>query len=132
MGYEIEKQDGFFEIRLFGDVSKFEALKALAQLIRQDPRKQYPDVWVTAPEVQVPLTDYPWIVKIIAFILSSRRPISRKTAIIASCDFQKAQFDLYRNEASVLPADIGVFRSRDAAIAWINSPEGQPPPEDGG
>ncbi|MCF7849188.1 MAG: hypothetical protein K9M45_10075 [Kiritimatiellales bacterium] len=129
MGYEIEKREGFFEIRLFGDVSKFEVLTALAQLVRRDPQKKYPDVWVTTPEVQVSLTEYPWIVKMIARIFIIRRPISKKTAIIASGDFQKAQFDLYRKEASVLPADIGVFRSRDEAIAWIKSPEPQPPPE---
>ena len=126
MGYKIEKGEAFFEVRLFGDVSRYEILLALAQLVRRDPKKQYPDVWVATPEVQLPLPEHNWVVGKISSLFMMKRPVSRKTAIVASNAFQKAQFDMYREAASVLPADVGVFQSRDEAIAWVQKPEAQP------
>ena len=127
MGYEIEKQEGYYEIRLFGKGSTFEILKAVAELIRRDPRKKYPDIWIVAPEFQVPYVAYHGIVAALARVFT-KFLISKRTAFVASDDaFQKAQLDIYQQEVcSVLPVDARVFLSRDEAIDWIKNPATRP------
>lgn len=56
--------------------------------------------------------------------LLTRDFVGNKTAIVAAGEFQKAQLELYRLEASILPFEIRVFRSRDEAVKWLVRPEG--------
>ena len=122
MGFEIQKQDGIFEVCVSGRTSKHEILCAIAELVRRDPGKRHPDLWTVAAGVQVPYPHYAEIAEAIGRVFA-QPPISRKSAIVASDDFQKAQLELYRLEASMLPLDIRIFRSRDEAVAWLKSPE---------
>ena len=125
MGYEIEKQDDFFEVRLSGDGSKFVILKAVAALMRRDPRKKHPDVWILAPEFQVPYVEFSAIARALAYVFTQSL-VSKRTGIVADNDFQYAQLDLYRLEVCrSIPVDLRIFRSRDAAIAWIKNPDTQ-------
>ena len=128
MGYEIEMQNGFFEVRLSGEGSKSLLFKALIGLMRRDPRKEYPDLWIVAPEFQIPFAEYRGIVRSLAYVFT-KSLVSKRTAIVSSDNaLQKAQLDLYQRElSSSLPVDVQVFQSRDEAIAWIKNPETQPP-----
>ena len=129
MGYEIEKQDDFFEVRLSGDGSKFLILKAIAALMRRDPRKKHPDVWILAPEFQVPYVEFGAIARALVYVFKPSL-VTKTTGIVADNDFQYAQLDLYRLEVCRhIPVNLRIFRSRDAAIAWVKNPDTQPPPE---
>jgi hypothetical protein len=126
MGYEIEKQDDFFEVRLSGDGSKFLILKAIAALMRRDPRKKHPDVWILAPEFQVPYVEYNGIARALSHVFT-KSLVSKKTAIVADNDFQKAQLELYGQELShCLPINMRVFLTIEEAVVWIKTPETQP------
>ena len=122
MGHEIEKRDGIFEVRLFGEVSKFELLLTVAELTIKDPGKRHPDLWIIGPEVQIPYARFKGIAEGIGFAFT-KPPASRRTAIVAADEFQQAQCELYQTEASALPLDIRVFLSHEDAVAWIKSPE---------
>ncbi len=70
MGYEIEKQDGFYEVRLSGNGSKSIVLKAVGALMLRDPRKKYPDLWILAPEFQVPYVEFSVIIGALAYVFT--------------------------------------------------------------
>ena len=127
MGYTITKQDGFYEVQLSGHGSKAVFFKAMADLIRRDPKKKYPDLWIVAPEFQVPYVEFGRIAGALSHVFT-KSLISKKTAIVVDNDIQKAQLELYRLELSrCLPIDMQVFRTNEAAIAWIKISETLPP-----
>ncbi len=120
MEYKIEKKETFFEINVSGEVSIFDILAIVEKLAGKDPGKHYPDLWIIAQEVEIPYSQFRSVAKSIEKLFVTP-PISDKTAIVAADYFQKAQLDMYRQEASNLPLDIQIFTSRDNAIAWINN-----------
>ena len=122
MGYSIEERDGIFEVRLYGEISKFEILMVIAELCRKDPGKKHPDLWIIAAEVQIPYAYFKGISEAISFAFA-QPPVSRRSAVVAADAFQKAQLELYRQEASSLPLEIRVFLSYEEAVAWVKSPE---------
>ena len=123
MGYTIKKLDGFYEVQLSGQGSKFVLLKIIADLIRRDPKKKYPDLWIIAPEFQVPYVEFGGIAGALSHVFT-KSLISKKTAVVVDNDLQKAQLELYRREVSrSLPIDIQVFRTVEPAIAWIKTSE---------
>ncbi len=125
MGYEIEKQDGFYEVRLSGNGTKATIFKAVFELMRKDPRKRYPDLWVVSPEFQIPYVEYGGIVSVLSYVFTPLL-ISRKSAFVSlGCDFQRAQLEIYRQEvATRLQVDARVFNTREEAIAWFSAPVG--------
>jgi hypothetical protein len=123
MAYQIEKKDGFFEVRISGETSKYEILEVIRELDRRDRGKKFPDLWLVAEESQVPLVHFSEIAQGIRSLLP-RDAVGNKTAIVAAGEFHKAQLEMYRDEASILPFEIRVFRSRDEAVEWIMSPKG--------
>jgi hypothetical protein len=123
MAYQIEKKEGFFEVRISGETSKSEILEVIRELDRRDRGKKFPDLWLVAEESQVPFMHFSEIAQGVRSLLP-RDFVGNKTAIVAAGEFQKAQFELYRLEASILPFEIRVFRFRDEAVKWIMSPEG--------
>jgi len=125
MGHVIEKRDGFFEVRLFDDVSKFELLLIIVGLSIKDPGKKYPDLWVIGPEVQVPYARFRGISEAIGYAFD-KPPAARRTALVAADEFQRTQCELYRLEAAALPLEIRVFLSYEDAVAWVKSPEVPP------
>jgi hypothetical protein len=127
MAYELEKKDGFFEVRVSGATSKTEILTIIRELDRMDRGKQFPDLWLVAEESQIPFLHFGEIAAEIHKLLP-RDSVGNKTAIVAAGDFHKAQLDMYRAEASILPFEIRVFRSQAEAVAWIKSPAGPSTP----
>ena len=123
MGHAIEKRDGICEVRLFGDVSKFELLLIVAELSFKDPGKRHPDLWIIGAEVQIPYARFKGVSEGIRFA-HVKPPASRRTAIVAADELQRAQCELFRVEAiAALPLDIRVFMSYEEAVAWVQSPE---------
>ena len=122
MEYKIEKKETFFEINISGEVSIFDVLAVVEELAGKDPRKHYPDLWIVAPEIEIPYSQYRNIAQAIDKLFIEP-PIADKTAIVAADQFQKAQLEMYQQEASNLPLDIQIFTSRDDAVAWINGTE---------
>jgi len=122
MGYEIEKRDGIFEVRLYGDISKFEILMVIAELSEKDPGKKHPDLWIIGADVQVPYEYYKGISEAIGFAFV-QPPEAKRSAIVIADENQQAQLEMYRVEASSLPLDLRIFRSYEDAVAWLKSPE---------
>jgi hypothetical protein len=122
MGHEIQRRDGFIEVRLLGDVTKFEILLIIAKLSLMDPGKRCPDLWVLGPDVQIPYARVKGISDAIGFAFAAP-PKSRKTCIVVSDEFQREQCELYRQEAAALPLDMRIYLSYDDAVAWMNGPE---------
>jgi hypothetical protein len=126
MGYTIEKLDGFLEVRLSGKGSKLVLFKVIAELMRKDPKKKYPDLWIVDPGFQVPYVEYNGIARALSHVFT-KSLVSKKTAIVADNDFQKAQLELYRQELShCLPINMRVFLTIEEAVVWIKTPETQP------
>lgn len=121
MAYQIEMKDGFFEVRISGETSKYEVLDVIQELDRRDRGKKFPDLWLVAAESQVPFLHFSEIAQAIRSLLP-RDAVGNKTAIVAEGEFLRAQMELYRSEASILPFEIRVFGSRDEAVEWIKSP----------
>ena len=122
MAYQIEKKDVFFEVHISGETSKDEVLEVIRELDRKDPGKKYPDLWLIAEESQIPYVHFIEVVQGIQSLLPPGS-VGNKTAIVAAGEFYKAQLEMYRSVASILPFEIRVFRSRDEAVKWIMSPE---------
>jgi hypothetical protein len=122
MAYQIEKKESFFEVRVLGNTSKPEILEIIRELDRRDRGKHFPDLWIIAKESQVPFVHFREIAEEIRSLLPCDA-IGNKTAIVAAGEFYKAQLELYRSEASILPFEIRVFLSRDEAVEWIKNPE---------
>ena len=122
MGYEIEKRDGIFEVRLYGDISKFEILMVIAELSEKDPGKKHPDLWLIGADVQVPYEYYKGISEASGFAFV-QPPEAKRSAIVIADENQQAQLEMYRVEASSLPLDLRIFRSYEDAVAWLKSPE---------
>jgi len=121
MAYQIEEKEGFFEVRISEETSKDEILNIIRELDRRDRGKKLPDLWLIAEESQVPFVEFSEIAKGIRKLLPHDAP-GNKTAIVVAGELQKAEMELYRSEASILPFEIRVFRSRDEAVKWIKSP----------
>ena len=120
MEYNIQKKETFFEINISGEVSIFDVLAVVEELAQQDPGKHYADLWIVAPEIEIPYSQYRNIAKAIDKLFVNP-PIVSKTAIVTADQFQKAQLEMYQAEAFDLPLDIRVFTSRDEAVTWINN-----------
>ena len=112
-------------MRISGETSKYEILAVIWELARRDPGKKFPDLWHVAGECQIPFVHLSEIAQGVRSLLP-RDAVGNKTAIVAASESQKAEIEWYRSEASILPFEIRVFRSRDAAVEWIMSPEAPP------
>lgn len=122
MAHEIVKRDGLFEVRILRNISKFELLLILAELILKDPGKRHPDLWIIEAGCRLPYANFKGITEAIGFAFE-QPPAARRTAIVAADAFQKEQCELYRSEAAALPLEIRVFLSYEEAVAWLKSPE---------
>lgn len=118
MAYQIEQLADFIEIRLSGATSKQEILQILGELKLRDPDKQQADLWIADDASQIAFHHFSEIVQASRAILPDA-PVQSKSALVATGSFQEAEFEMYRMEAESLPLDIGIFRSREAAINWL-------------
>jgi hypothetical protein len=122
MAYQIEKKDGFFEIRITGATSKYEIFEVIKELDRLDHGKKFPDLWVIARESKVPLMHLAEIAQGIRALLP-RDAAGNKSALIADGEFHKAQLEMYRADAAILPFEIRVFDSYAKAVKWLTTPD---------
>ena len=120
MPYRIQERDGFSEIHVSGETSKWEVLKAIRQLRDRDPRKETSDLWVISNTSMVPFAEYSTIVEAVRSLCSSDM-IGNKTAIVAADELQKAELDMFRSQAEALPFEMRVFISRDEAVEWLKT-----------
>ena len=123
MPYRIRTRDGFFEVRVWGETSTHEILNAVKELDRKDRGKKLPDLWIFAAESQLPFDQHAEIAKAIRSLCPPGM-VGNRTAMVADGEFQKAQLEVYRSEASILPFPIRVFGSEDEAVEWLKNPEG--------
>ena len=120
MPYSISKTDGMFEVRVWGETSAQEVIRAVGDIHIKDPRKQSCDLWVVSPESVVPLAAYASIVESISAMCGPDF-VGSKTAIVATSAVQLAELEMYRAEAARLPYPIRIFASRDDALAWLKT-----------
>jgi|GEM_PF-1116825 len=125
MSYQIEKMDGFFEVRVTGETSKDEVLEIIRELDRLDRGKKFPDLWIIDRESKIPLMHFGEIAQGIRDLFP-RGAVGNKTAMVADGEFHKAQLEMYRADASILPFEIRVFESRAKAVKWLTSPDAPP------
>jgi hypothetical protein len=108
------------EVRVWGDCSESELLGILTQLWEKDRGKHSSDLRIVAPGCLIPFGTYPRIVdRLRQFCQADQMTHGRRTAIVASDEFQKALLELYRIESQSLPFEVGVFMSRDEAVRWL-------------
>ena len=122
MPYKMQKIDGFVEVSVWGETSKWEMLEAVWELRLRDPCKKVSDLWIVSGECMVPFDEFPEIAETVQSLCTPGM-IGSKSAIVASDELQRAQLELYRAEAAILPFEIRVFRSRDDAVRWLKSSE---------
>jgi hypothetical protein len=120
MTFRIEKTEDFIEVHLWGEAHESEVVTVLQKLHEMAPRKEISDLWIVAKEYVVPWSAYPAIVKEVTGFLS-RDMVPSKSAIVVANHFQKAQAELYREEAKRLPFEIGAFMTREEAIRWLKA-----------
>lgn len=118
MAYKIEDRDGYTEVHVWGFVGAQDIIAILGELRLRDPAKERPDLWLIAPECQVPLSSYGKIAEATRSMLPAQ-VTTRRSALVASDAFHRAQLDMYRVEAAHLPFEIRVFATRDEAIPWL-------------
>ncbi len=118
MPYEIEKNDDYVEVRLAGEFTAVEILKAVNTLRTSDPRKKIPDLWVVPQGHLIPANWHSIIVKGILKLCPSSI-VGARSAVLTSNEFYKALVDMYCCEAESLPYKIRVFTSRKAAEKWL-------------
>jgi hypothetical protein len=120
MPYKIQEIDGYVEVSVWGETSKWEVLEVIRELQRRDTRKEVSDLWLLSKECMVPFTEFSEIAEAVKSLCTSGM-IGSKSAIVAEDELQRAQLEMYRAEAAILPFEVRVFRSRDDAVQWLKS-----------
>jgi len=120
MGYEIREKDGYFAVDVRGRTSKYEILQAVRTLDLRDPGKELPDLWRIGKESMLPYKEFREIAEAIHSLCRPGMKGNR-TAIVVTDPLQEAEMEMYRQEASILPYEIRVFRSEEEAVEWFRS-----------
>jgi len=120
MPYRVARTKGCFEVRLFGEASEHDVIGALRELRRLDPGREFHDLWIVEPECAVPIAGFPRIMEELQRYASE--PMGPgQSAVVVSDELTEAMVRLYCEEASFVPYQIRLFRSRDEALAWLNA-----------
>jgi hypothetical protein len=125
MAYRVRDLGGIFEVSVWGDTCTRELLEAVFELHRCDPGKTCPDLWTIAGECMVPFVEFHRLAEGIRELCPPGMA-GRPSAIVAEDGFQQAQIEMFQCEASILPYEVRVFQSRDAALEWLGRPA-EPP-----
>jgi hypothetical protein len=120
MPYEIKESHDLFEVLVSGKSSKWEVLQIVGHMQRRDPRKERRDLWILSSESSIPYASFQEIAHLVGNFCRDDF-VGEKTAIVAAHELQMQEMELYRLEAAALPFDIRVFRSREDALAWLES-----------
>ncbi len=126
MPYELLDQEDYIEVRLWGDVTKWEIIKAIGAVRIATPRKDRPDVWVLAEEVFIPFPDYGVIVdKALGWI--PLRLKGARSALVVADAMQYELARVYCDELRFCPYEVAVFHSKEEALQWVfEKPEAKP------
>jgi hypothetical protein len=120
MSYKIQEIDGYVEVSVWGETSKWEVLEIIRELQRRDPCKKVSDLWIVSGECMVPFTELSEIADAVKSLCTPNM-IGSKSAVVAANELQRMQLEMYRAEAAMLPFEIGVFKSREDAVQWLKS-----------
>jgi predicted Fe-S protein YdhL (DUF1289 family) len=123
MPFRVSENDGLVEVHAWGDVSMAEVCMVLRELRQRDPHKERSDIWYISDASVIPIAAYAAIVEELKSMCGPETGASR-SAIVVSNELQRAAMEIYKAEAVGLPWQIGVFRSRDEAVAWLRAGEG--------
>ncbi len=118
MAFNIERNEGFIEVHLWGEGQEGEVLTIVQKLKEMAPKKEIADLWMISKEYVLPWACYLPIVEKIA----NFTPINggaMKSAIVVSDHFQMAQAQFYLEAAKCLPFAVGAFMTRNEAIRWL-------------
>lgn len=125
MACAIEEKDGLVEVHVTGETTPHELVAAVREIQRRYPRKEVSDLWLLSKRSLVPFVAFRGIVDAIARFWRPGTAAS-PSAIVAEDEFQRAQLELFRAEASSLPYPMGVFASREQAVAWLQGSAPRP------
>ena len=118
MAFRIERTEEVIEVHLWGQGRESEILAILGELYKMAPRKEVSDLWLVSEDYVVPWDAFSTIAKQVRGFLSHDM-VAKNSAIVVANQFQMVQAELYRNEAQGLPFEIGVFLTREDAVAWL-------------
>ena len=120
MSYKIRPADGIVEIDIWGQTNKWEVLEVLGQLRARDPGKKVCDLWVVAEDTTLPVDAFYSVAETVKKLCTvDMVQAGCRSAILAANEFHKALLSMYLHEARELPFTVGVFTSRDDAMAWL-------------
>jgi hypothetical protein len=123
MPFRMNENGGLVEVHAWGEVSAAEVCMVLRELCQRDPHKEKCDIWYVADASVIPIAAYAAIVAELKSLCGPETGASR-SAIVVSNELQRAAMEIFRAEAVSLPWQVGVFRSRDEALAWLSAGEG--------
>ena len=118
MRCEIIQHPQHVEVRVPCDARRWDMVEAVRELVRRDPGKRVPDLWVFADDVDVSYADFEAIVASILELCPAGM-MGRRSALVAVSPLQQAQLQMYGDEARRLPFEVRVFADQSAAVAWL-------------
>ncbi len=119
MHYTILNHDRFVEIQLAGQVSPWDILKLIHELYRKDPEKQTPDLWVLDQNLDFSMHSFPPVLKGLLKLTARLAKKGCNSAILSADEFQRAEIDMYCQEAATLPYEVQNFTNRKNALSWL-------------
>jgi hypothetical protein len=120
VSYRIQEHDDLMEIEVWGSTSVWEVLGILYKLHRNDPHKETPDLWILSAESIIPISGFARVVNGLQ-VLCANLIQGCRSAVVTENEIQKAEMEMFREEAQGLPYEIGVFTSREEAVVWLRS-----------
>lgn len=121
MNHRIIEKKGHVEIHLIGRTSKWEIIKIIFELQRNDPKKQRKGMWFLNEHVDFKKHSLPLIIKgIMNLVVRNTLQSGAKTAIIAANEQQHELVDVFcANAASHLPYPVKGFATIEEATLWL-------------
>jgi hypothetical protein len=120
MPYRIEEKDDLLEVRIWGDLSKWDVLKIIFTLRQKAPRKEKSDLWLIGDDAIVPYDTFSFIISNASRMFPPKAACS-KSAFVADSEFQRAQVELYCSAAKAFPFEIQIFTARADAVQWLRT-----------
>ena len=110
MPFEIERGEDIVEVTVSGTPTRWELLEAFRELQQEDPRKEMPEVWTLAENTVFPIEWHTPAADAVKKLCPSGM-VGARSAVVACDRLQKAQIELYAQEARRLPFEIRCSRA---------------------
>jgi len=120
MPYSIHDEDGFVEVKVWGELSAFDTMCAVWELRKKDPRKKTPDLWNVSRGCVLPSATFSAIAKMVLAIIPSDKS-GRRSAIVVADSSLMAAVEKYTQDVRFAPFETKAFMSRDQAIEWLKA-----------